>query len=62
MRFQLSLLFALLLFNCNAQDKAIAHKNMGEVSINTQPKLVVGIVVDQMRYDYLHHYIYYKIV
>ncbi|WP_299890043.1 alkaline phosphatase PafA [uncultured Lacinutrix sp.] len=53
MRFQLSLLFALLLFNCKAQNNIITSKDTGKVSINTQPKLVIGIVVDQMRYDYL---------
>ncbi len=39
----------------NAQKKSKRNKNVvkTEVTINTTPKLVVGIVVDQMRYDYL---------
>ncbi|MEP5338439.1 MAG: alkaline phosphatase PafA [Algibacter sp.] len=40
-----------LSYSCNAQkDVAITEK---ENAIFTKPKLVVGIVVDQMRYDYL---------
>ncbi|WP_194766145.1 alkaline phosphatase PafA [Tamlana sp. I1] len=36
-------------FNSSAQKQSESHQNTSK----TQPKLVVGIVVDQMRYDYL---------
>ena len=39
----------LLLFSCNAQNAVLSNKN----ETTGKPKLVVGIVVDQMRYDYL---------
>ncbi len=37
-------------FSCKAQESLNAK---GEIPIYTKPKLIVGIVVDQMRYDYL---------
>lgn len=40
--------------SCGSQDKTITSKeNKVEIKNNSNPKLVVGIVVDQMRYDYL---------
>lgn len=41
---------AILFFQCTAQKTSVVSK---EKSILNRPKLVVGIVVDQMRYDYL---------
>jgi len=44
-----------IVFSCRSQEKtmsSINEANHNEV-INSKPKLVVGIVVDQMRYDYL---------
>lgn len=47
-------LFAILLiFSCNAQTETISAKYKHKISNVDKPKLVVGIVVDQMRYDYL---------
>ncbi|MBT8266197.1 MAG: alkaline phosphatase family protein [Bacteroidia bacterium] len=45
---------ALFYFSCQAQN-SISPQLDAELQINTQqkPKLIVGIVVDQMRYDYL---------
>jgi predicted AlkP superfamily pyrophosphatase or phosphodiesterase len=41
-------------FSCGSQEKATTSSALTEVKeINSIPKLVVGIVVDQMRYDYL---------
>ncbi len=50
----LSLLFALAVSFSTAQVKT----NRGTPSVNTpdRPKLVVGIVIDQMRWDYLYRY------
>jgi len=43
-----------LFFSCKAQNTSVESKSIEtETQINTRPKLVVGIVVDQMRYDYL---------
>ena len=53
MRFLLSIFFLSFLFNCTAQNKVIQSNTQNEVALNAKPKLVVGIVVDQMRYDYL---------
>ncbi|WP_397363500.1 alkaline phosphatase PafA [Olleya sp. R77988] len=50
MRAFLSVFIICLLFSCKSQKEAMSSKN---TALNTQPKLVVGIVVDQMRYDYL---------
>lgn len=48
------LLSIFLLFSCNAQQEAFANFELSNQDIqNKNPKLVVGIVVDQMRYDYL---------
>lgn len=47
-KYFLPLLFAILSFACTSdQTKTISNIK------NTKPKLVVGIVIDQMRYDYL---------
>lgn len=47
-----SLLFAvILIFSCKAQNNTVSKQNENLGSNN--PKLVVGIVVDQMRYDFL---------
>lgn len=49
-------IFALILFTtcCQAQSNSNQQKkSILNSKIMTQPKLVVGIVVDQMRYDYL---------
>lgn len=41
-------------FSCGSQEKATTSSTLTEVKeINSKPKLVIGIVVDQMRYDYL---------
>lgn len=43
-----------LFFSCGSQETHITKKaDRSKVTSNTKPKLVVGIVVDQMRYDYL---------
>ncbi|WP_191857989.1 alkaline phosphatase PafA [Hanstruepera ponticola] len=47
----LLLFFGALFFSCKAQNLDIKAQN--EENENSKPKLVVGIVVDQMRYDYL---------
>ena len=44
----------LLLLNCNAQSNVVNGSALSEAIMQQgKPKLVVGIVVDQMRYDYL---------
>ncbi len=57
MNFKLLLFLLLLLvlrpFESDAQRKKNASKNPEKTQLMTTPKLVVGIVVDQMRYDYL---------
>ncbi|OIQ18819.1 alkaline phosphatase PafA [Lacinutrix sp. MedPE-SW] len=53
MRILLGLLLLLTFSSCNAQDKVLNRVAKSNKAINTQPKLVVGIVVDQMRYDYI---------
>lgn len=46
--------FLLLVFACGSQDKTLAvATEVSTIDSNSKPKLVVGIVVDQMRYDYL---------
>jgi predicted AlkP superfamily pyrophosphatase or phosphodiesterase len=46
--------FVFLFSSCVAQDRAIAsEENTVDKKANSKPKLVIGIVVDQMRYDYL---------
>ncbi|WP_282044185.1 alkaline phosphatase PafA [Winogradskyella flava] len=43
-----------LFFSCGSQEKvAIAKTSINYTPVDEKPKLVVGIVVDQMRYDYL---------
>lgn len=53
MRFLLSIFLMLLFSNCKAQQNISEFKKQEDVVLNAKPKLVVGIVVDQMRYDYL---------
>jgi len=44
----------LLFFTCKAQNKVVEVKDdIKNIEIKTNPKLVVGIIIDQMRYDYL---------
>ena len=51
------ILFALILIvstiSCEAQKEVLKTKEISTSSVSQRPKLVVGIVVDQMRYDYL---------
>ncbi|MFD1063823.1 alkaline phosphatase PafA [Winogradskyella litorisediminis] len=51
---KISLVFSmcLLLLSCNAQETAVKTSNTINIE-ESSPKLIVGIVVDQMRYDYL---------
>ena len=54
--FQFSfLLIAILLgtHTSHGQRKSKAKKSIVETTENQAPKLVVGVVVDQMRYDYI---------
>ncbi|WP_445735473.1 alkaline phosphatase PafA [Mariniflexile sp.] len=44
------LLGLFLVFSCPAQNKIVSTKSADS---NSKPRLVVGIVIDQMRYDYL---------
>ena len=49
--------FILFFVSCKAQNDVVETSNISSISqINENPKLVVGIVVDQMRYDYLTRY------
>ncbi len=52
---QIFIVFSLvfLAISCKAQQASIHTTTTKEVSATSNPKLVVGIVVDQMRYDYL---------
>ena len=50
-----SLIAVVLITSCGAQNQSINNTSKEEVTNN--PKLVVGIVVDQMRYDYLTRFI-----
>jgi len=44
----------LQIFSCRAQNKFVENSDeINDTEINTNPKLVVGIIIDQMRYDYL---------
>lgn len=48
------ILFLSLIFSCKAQEKSTdVSTNSAEETASKKPKLIVGIVVDQMRYDYL---------
>ncbi len=54
MRIFLSAISMLLLLNCKAQNRTLeANGKVTEKTTSEKTKLVVGIVVDQMRYDYL---------
>ena len=46
-------LFFIAISSCNAQNSILASQINNKFDLNERPKLVVGIVVDQMRYDYL---------
>lgn len=48
-----TLLFVVLITNPLFLVSQRKSKDVGQVQIKTSPRLVVGIVVDQMRYDYL---------
>ena len=52
---KIALLFSicLVVISCKAQNTEVNNTNDISVSSSEKPKLVVGIVVDQMRYDYL---------
>ncbi len=47
------LIIILFIVSCKAQNEIIVPKYAAEITDNQQPKLIVGIVIDQMRYDYL---------
>jgi len=50
----LFILLFILFTACTAQTNVVSPKeNRTPKSLNTPPKLVIGIVIDQMRYDYL---------
>lgn len=53
MRLLLHIFLLLLLFNCTTQNRATRSNLKKGVALHTKTKLVVGIVVDQMRYNYL---------
>ena len=56
MKKQLTLVLIIALFlSCGSQEKALnlVPETMQSSVTNAKPKLVIGIVVDQMRYDYL---------
>ncbi|WP_299251428.1 alkaline phosphatase PafA [uncultured Lacinutrix sp.] len=53
MKFLSRIFILLFFFNCTAQNKVLQTNVEKEVALHAKPKLVVGIVVDQMRYDYL---------
>ena len=48
MRFLISFLSIVFLLSCS-----VKNESKEDLSLEKQPKLIVGIVVDQMRYDYL---------
>lgn len=48
------IILASMYCSCGSQEKTIvSNASTGTTNLNSKPKLVVGIVVDQMRYDYL---------
>jgi len=48
------ILFLSLIFSCKGQEKSTdVSTNSNKETVLKKPKLIVGIVVDQMRYDYL---------
>ena len=53
MKFLSRIFILLFFFNCTAQNKVLQTNVEKEVALHAKPKLVIGIVVDQMRYDYL---------
>ena len=50
----ISILFLVVFVNLTQSQTP--KKSSVTASINAQPKLVVGIVIDQMRYDYIYRY------
>jgi len=54
MKYFYSLMVLVVFSNLSiAQNSAVTNQNLKSNNVNERPKLVVGIVVDQMRYDYL---------
>ena len=49
-------IFVLMITSLNAQSVKPAVKKTVDKSAAAKPKLVVGIVIDQMRWDYLHRF------
>ncbi|HKR06204.1 MAG TPA: alkaline phosphatase family protein [Bacteroidia bacterium] len=49
-RILISFVFTLFVFSCNSQQKKTP------INYEARPRLIIGIVVDQMRYDYIDHY------
>ena len=49
-------IFVLMITSLNAQSVKPAAKKTVDKSAAAKPKLVVGIVIDQMRWDYLHRF------
>ncbi len=49
----LKVLSLFLFISCTAQNEVVSNASSQQSSISDKPRLVVGIVVDQMRYDYL---------
>ena len=48
------IILVLMFSSCGSQNEAIASvQNKTKIKLNQKPKLIVGIVVDQMRFDYL---------
>ncbi len=47
------LLSAILLLSLSCKAQETTQTSINKISENSKPKLVIGIVVDQMRYDYL---------
>ena len=52
MKITIAIVFVLLSFSIHAQTSALV-KGSKETK---QPRLIIGIVIDQMRYDYLSKY------
>jgi predicted AlkP superfamily pyrophosphatase or phosphodiesterase len=55
-KFVFTLSLVILCMSCKAQKVEINKLEASSSSITERPKLVVGIVVDQMRYDYLSRF------
>lgn len=45
-----------LTFSCQSQQKVVTSTSQKTTMESKNPKLIVGIVVDQMRYDYLNRF------